>query len=289
VGFLPLRSAFTLIELLVVIAIIAILAAILFPVFAQAREAARKTACLSNTKQIGTSVMMYVQDYDEMYPCNSWDTPPIPTTDTESRSPNYPAATQWLWRIMPYLKNRQVFACPSDPSLGKNGWSGYHTTPNPTCDDAWGIPTPISVGHNQMIFGYGGTGPEAANGCFGAAPDWAIATPPSSMAAVPSPASTYLIADYGRGNMETWWINNLRAANYTRVYNASAPGGGATKDNDATWGPRFKSDNSKRHQGGQNITYADGHSKFKKGEQIYSGEDWMDGRKAPEGLFKREY
>jgi prepilin-type N-terminal cleavage/methylation domain-containing protein len=65
------RSAFTLIELLVVIAIIAILAAILFPVFAQAREKARQAACLSNLKQIGTGVMMYVQDYDETFPQSS--------------------------------------------------------------------------------------------------------------------------------------------------------------------------------------------------------------------------
>lgn len=64
------RKAFTLIEPLVVIAIIAILAAILLPVFAQAREKARQTACLSNTKQIGTVFLMYVQDYDEIYPAN---------------------------------------------------------------------------------------------------------------------------------------------------------------------------------------------------------------------------
>src|ERR671934_1073768 len=63
-----LRSGFTLIELLVVIAIIAILAAILFPVFAQAREKARQAGCLSNLKQIGTATMLYVQDYDETYP-----------------------------------------------------------------------------------------------------------------------------------------------------------------------------------------------------------------------------
>src|SRR3954464_13938987 len=73
------RRAFTLIELLVVIAIIAILAAILFPVFAQARDRARMTACLSNMKQIGASLMLYVQDYDETYPYirfHGVDTPP---------------------------------------------------------------------------------------------------------------------------------------------------------------------------------------------------------------------
>ena len=64
------RRGFTLIELLVVIAIIAILAAILFPVFAQAREKARQTTCLSNMKQMGTAIMMYVQDYDEVTPAN---------------------------------------------------------------------------------------------------------------------------------------------------------------------------------------------------------------------------
>src|SRR5580765_7842537 len=140
------RRAFTLIELLVVIAIIAILAAILFPVFAQAREKARATSCLSNTKQLGLGTMMYVQDYDEMYPCNSWDTPNIGTVDTDSRSPNYLSATQWPWRIMPYLKNKQIFVCPSDPAQGKSGWRGYDAAPNPNCNNAWGVPTPISYG-----------------------------------------------------------------------------------------------------------------------------------------------
>src|SRR5947208_15595614 len=99
------RQGFTLIELLVVIAIIAILAAILFPVFAQAREKARQTGCLSNLKQIGTGLMMYTQDYDEAYPCNwyggLWDTLP--------NGKQY----KWMDAVYPYVKNEQVFSCPS--------------------------------------------------------------------------------------------------------------------------------------------------------------------------------
>jgi prepilin-type processing-associated H-X9-DG protein len=261
-----------------VIAIIAILAAILFPVFAQARESARKTACLSNTKQLGTAVMMYTQDYDEMYPSNSWDGPPIGTRDNDIGE-DTKSSTQWPWRIMPYLKNRQVFVCPSDPNP-RSGWSGYSKVK----DDFWGVPTPISVSHNQMLFGYA-LGPDGTRG-----EDWVRDMPPRSMAAVPSPASTYMIGDYGRGHMESWWINNLRASNYTRAYNASAPGGGTRADNTEPWKTRFAQDNVHRHQGGTNLTYADGHAKFKKGRQITSGVDAYDGgRRAPEGLELREY
>src|ERR1700729_3180729 len=92
------NKGFTLIELLVVIAIIAILAAILFPVFAKAREKARQTACLSNEKQMGTAVMMYVQDYDEHMP-SVWDTN---------------TGLTWADEIYPYVKSLGVFVCPSN-------------------------------------------------------------------------------------------------------------------------------------------------------------------------------
>ncbi len=97
---------FTLIELLVVIAIIAILAAILFPVFAQARESARKTACLSNSKQSGLALMQYVQDYDEM-------TPNVYSVIAGT----YQLTDMWN-QLQPYTKNRDVFTCPDRSQIG---------------------------------------------------------------------------------------------------------------------------------------------------------------------------
>ena len=94
------KYGFTLIELLVVIAIIAILAAILFPVFAQAREKARQVSCLSNTKQLSLAVLMYAQDYDETL---------IPTAEGEED-----AATLWPTLLEPYVKSARVRLCPSD-------------------------------------------------------------------------------------------------------------------------------------------------------------------------------
>ena len=99
------RRGFTLIELLVVIAIIAILAAILFPVFAQARDKARGAACLSNAKQQALAIHMYAQDYDETLPIvyyGEWGVKPQPAG-------HFP----WLKVLMPYVKNKGVYTCPS--------------------------------------------------------------------------------------------------------------------------------------------------------------------------------
>ncbi len=117
------RRGFTLIELLVVIAIIAILAAILFPVFARAREKARQASCLSNVKQLGLGAMMYIQDYDEiMFPrcTGTWGAADAVYWDSRS------AAAPGL--IGPYVKNLQIFICPSEPSrrsIGYNIGFGY--------------------------------------------------------------------------------------------------------------------------------------------------------------------
>ncbi len=112
------RTGFTLIELLVVIAIIAILAAILFPVFARAREKARQTSCLSNLKQLGLASQMYAQDYDEMLVRDITDVYP-------SATPRY---LSWSRMLLPYIKNEQVYVCPSETNL--NTHSNYMTVPS---------------------------------------------------------------------------------------------------------------------------------------------------------------
>ena len=116
----PRRRGFTLIELLVVIAIIAILAAILFPVFAKARAAARKTSCLSNLKQVAAASMMYTQDYDEKLvhyiQVDAWD------GTTHHRG-------QWQVLLQSYAKNRAIFICPDRE---------FNGDPNPVTDMIWG-------------------------------------------------------------------------------------------------------------------------------------------------------
>ena len=116
------RFGFTLIELLVVIAIIAILASILFPVFARARENARRSSCQSNLKQIATGVAQYTQDYDEKYP--------------------YSTTATYVAQLQPYLKSTQIFVCPS----GKT-----------TSSDSWAYPPPPSAELQRLHYGINGS------------------------------------------------------------------------------------------------------------------------------------
>jgi prepilin-type N-terminal cleavage/methylation domain-containing protein/prepilin-type processing-associated H-X9-DG protein len=145
------RNAFTLIELLVVIAIIAILAAILFPVFAQAREKARAISCVSNVRQMGLAAVMYAQDNDEIFP-GMWQWSP---GAIQSHSPYlYPpgwtmAEAEQRCQTCAYVKNAQIFGCPSRSynvwSYGyayPTMWGGYPAIPG----SAYGFPTGPSLG-----------------------------------------------------------------------------------------------------------------------------------------------
>ena len=132
------NQAFTLIELLVVIAIIAILAAILFPVFAQAREKARQTACVSNAKQLCLAYIQYTQDYDEAAPIafnESYSYGPLTAKYNTSTDPNGQpiggatgAETGIPYQMMPYIKSQAVFACPDDPAM--NAADASNNAPN---------------------------------------------------------------------------------------------------------------------------------------------------------------
>ncbi len=147
------HRAFTLIELLVVIAIIAILAAILFPVFAQAREKARAISCLSNEKQIGTAIYMYEQDYDEKAP---------------GGLNGYGGGSGYAGQIYPYVKNTQAFKCPDDPSGGVYKKSSLAINANTS------VISPVCVANNY-------------SGCC------MIAADSMSIASYSAPASTVLI------------------------------------------------------------------------------------------------
>jgi prepilin-type N-terminal cleavage/methylation domain-containing protein/prepilin-type processing-associated H-X9-DG protein len=153
-------TGFTLIELLVVIAIIGILSAILFPVFARARENARRASCMSNVKQLALGFMMYVQDYDGRFPQYANYVHPDGTTES----------APWFQVIMPYVKSEQLFFCPSDTVHDASKKMDVSN---------------ISYGYNYAFFSMGATDypPELFKG--------------NQIAAIQFPANVFLLAETG--------------------------------------------------------------------------------------------
>ncbi|MCX7597953.1 MAG: DUF1559 domain-containing protein [Armatimonadetes bacterium] len=175
------KRGFTLIELLVVIAIIAILAAILFPVFARAREKARQASCLSNLKQLALAMLMYAQDYDETFPPSYYFSPDFSQEYAWDFHIDYNTGASDLGLIGPYTKNAQLNACPSATGL-----------------TAWGRPY-TGYGYNASYMGgdidFGGR-------------------PPAGLGQVQRPAEAVLLADAAYWDP---WNNILAATNYIRA------------------------------------------------------------------------
>lgn len=253
------RIAFTLIELLVVIAIIAILAAILFPVFAQAREKARQSSCLSNTKQIGLAAMMYVQDYDEYLPETGWVGPcSSPTPDANGYFAvgdiYFSGVFSFPMASAPYIKSWQIFTCPSDPDKGgfnKGGSQCYETQllavnmPNSFVGmkdkpDAMLKSFPLSYAGNYYL---STTYDKGFNRAAYTGP-----TKMHNLASINFPASTFYVTDVGSQNYGG--VTGTFAGWYV------APGYGNNAAGTGRW-PK-----GKRHAGGRNWTFADGHAKW---------------------------
>ncbi len=249
-------AGFTLIELLVVIAIIAILAAILFPVFAQAREKARQTSCISNLKQIGTAFVSYSQDYDEMWPRTLWGASPSG------------AVCSWPTIIQPYVKSVDIFRCPSYTAEPLGVTPGTYAAPNGcgTLPKGYVVTYPynLAIGGNRED--------DAAA--------TSTAVPTASLADVVKPAQTVVLTDgastpqinvdpakwperiQAAGSLpisgRTSWI--LVSAGSTNISGAWGGGGNNFIDYGAP---------AARHTQMTNVLWADGHVKTAKIESFY--------------------
>ena len=223
------NKGFTLIELLVVIAIIGILAAILFPVFAKAREKARQTACLSNLKQMGLGEQQYIQDYDEIY------------TGASLGGANPSTCTCWPQMIYPYTKSAVILRCPD----AKNGY-GFQpsTTYNPDMGPLNALGG-MSYAWNAT-FGYG-------NFVIGSTSDTGNENGGYPLTKVDETANTIMVADTGNA-----WFS---LQDYTKLdldcvhLFGQAPFFG-------TWA-------TTRHSGGYNMTFYDGHAKWQPSTKPY--------------------
>jgi len=215
---------FTLIELLVVIAIIAILAAILFPVFSRAREAARRSSCGSNLRQVQLAIGQYTQDYDERHP-HTW-------FGYSSGGTNY-VLYRWQDAIAPYMKNLQLFDCPSAPKT----WA-FAPDPNPLSVDnvANG-----SYAGNVAYWGGSGIAGVSATHPFGFRP----------LAAIVEPAGTLMVWDGRRGFEEGWQTVATQPTSFSNM--VDPPGLVLAGDGYVIGG---------RHMDGANFSYVDGHMKW---------------------------
>ena len=235
---------FTLIELLVVIAIIAVLAAILFPVFAQVREKARATACLSNSRQIGLAVYTYLEDYDERYPQEHPDTDNPAVDDNNSQLENADYGSPFE-KVIPYVQGggdvggkaslrAHLFECPDDPDP-------HGAMLGAACTDAAPLPGITSYLVNAYFL-------------FGA-----------TLSQIKEPAATIYIAERNSAfcdvHVHPWLGEIYDVHGYLGEVNGNvpAPTASCVPNPDSQFAIA-----SQRHTNGANYTFADGHAKYER-------------------------
>jgi prepilin-type N-terminal cleavage/methylation domain-containing protein/prepilin-type processing-associated H-X9-DG protein len=225
------RKGFTLIELLVVIAIIAILAAILFPVFARARENARRASCQSNLKQIGLGIAQYTQDYDETYPALGLD------YDGDGATTWSATDAGWADLLQPYVKSYQIFQCPSEP-----------TRPNTTA------PSPANNTSNDYFY-------NRYMSLWGTSSSTSDLDVPIRVAQMARPSNTIMNGDFLSSN-----TGSNHSGNSATTFNA-----GCVAGNPMGYNRSDLTNPSERHLEGANYLFGDGHVKWLKQGQFQNG------------------
>jgi prepilin-type N-terminal cleavage/methylation domain-containing protein/prepilin-type processing-associated H-X9-DG protein len=289
------HRGFTLIELLVVIAIIAILAAILFPVFSRARENARRTSCLSNMKQLGLGIMQYTQDYDEKYPQAYF------YKNDNNGDAGY---VHWSGSVSPYLKSEQLFVCPSDRNGGMPPTNPYDETRSAAPNGRDWQAARVSYTANSALIPRKRRSADPANTV--------------ALAAVDTPAEVIMVAEF---NNHAGCINDTSNAGTGgggfvnkshRSMNGYMTTGGAAWKGEAAAdfaGPvaavtmqraqqgfnactasgygggevHIVYGDPEKHLGGNNYVFADGHAKWHKLEQTLNPNNFLWGKRVYSG------
>ena len=263
---------FTLIELLVVIAIIAILASILFPVFARARENARRSSCQSNLKQLGLSFAQYTNDYDNRYPHAQDNTLVVssPTVQVETVYNVDGQPSLWPVKLDPYTKSRQIFNCPS-VRIGTNSW----TRPDGTAlnhpmgwrdDESTTRATRVMYGYNLLFIGGGIAGNNTCNDNPNSGLYNGIGALESQLQV---PSGTVLLAENNFSN-DAVSEGSARLGSFAATVDSYVDYGGELWRTES--GGRDSGDSiPRRHFEGLNVLFVDGHVKWMQKEPLLFG------------------